>query len=102
MNKLETKRALTIAEASRYACVSRGALEAWLIQGLLPFEELPGRGNGVHKFRRIRRTDIDEFLNQHYHQPRTKRKENSNKTNLILLPRKKDSVGRNKLESLSG
>ena len=102
MSKLGTKRALTIAEASRYACVSRGTLEAWLIQGLLPFEELPGRGNGVHKFRRIRRIDLNKFLNQHYHQPRTERKEKSNKTNFILLPRKKDTVGSNKLESLSG
>lgn len=66
MNKLEIKRALSVAEAARYACVSRGTLELWLAKRLLPFEELPGQGNGRKKFRRIRRSDLDEFLDRHY------------------------------------
>lgn len=66
--RLQNKRALTIAEAANFACVSRGTLHNWMVSGLLPFEELPGPGDGSHKFRLIRRQDLDEFLNRHYHQ----------------------------------
>lgn len=66
MTGMETKRALTVAEAARYACVSRGTLELWLAKRLLPFEELPGQGNGRKKFRRIRHADLDAFLDKHY------------------------------------
>ncbi len=40
------KRAFTIAEAAKYACVSRGIVESWIVKGLLPYEELPGNGSG--------------------------------------------------------
>jgi len=61
------KRAFTIAEASEHACVSEATIRNWLVSGLLPYEELPGCGTGVNKMRRIRRCDIDEFLDRHYH-----------------------------------
>ena len=80
------KRAFSISEAAKYACVSRATLHNWVVSGLIPFEELPGRGDGSHKFRLIRKTDIDEFLYQHYHKSHDKNKiEKSH--NLILLPK---------------
>ena len=83
------KRALTIAESAAYACVSRGTIENWLAKGILPFEELPGRGEGQYRFRRIRREDLDTFLNSNYKQPQEKEnnKPQKNKKELILLPR---------------
>ena len=67
--KQNTKRALTISEAAKHACVSRGIIESWLARGFLPYEELPGTGEGkrTQRFRRIRRADLDEFLDGHYH-----------------------------------
>jgi len=66
MEELKDKRALTIAEAAKYTCVSRGTLELWITKRLLAFEELPGQGNGRKRFRRIRKSDLDEFLEKHY------------------------------------
>ena len=57
------KRALTIAETAEYTCVSRGTVESWLAKGLLPYEELPGTGS-KQRFRRIRKKDLDTFLDQ--------------------------------------
>jgi excisionase family DNA binding protein len=57
------KRAFTIAEAAEYCCVSRGIVENWLTKGLIRYEELPGTGN-KQRFRRIRKIDLDTFLDQ--------------------------------------
>jgi excisionase family DNA binding protein len=76
------KRALSIAEAARYACVSRGTIENWLTKGILPCEELPSRGNGAYRFRRIRKQDLEEFLDKSYY--KTESKTNSS-DKLILL-----------------
>ena len=54
-----SKRALTIAEAADYACVSRGTINNWLVKSILPYEELPSGGDGSYRFVRIRRQDID-------------------------------------------
>jgi len=62
-NKIIEKRAFSIAESAEYACISRGTLEHWLAEGLLPYEELPGRGS-KQRFRRIRKKDLDAFLDQ--------------------------------------
>ena len=67
-HKIFDKRALTIQEVAQYACVSRGMVENWLKWGLLPFEELPSRGKGAYCFRRIRKSDLDDFLNKYYQQ----------------------------------
>ena len=70
-NDSYNKRALTLPEAVEYACISRGTLTGWISSGLLPYEEFPGRGKGSHKFRLIRKQDLDEFLNKHYHRKNT-------------------------------
>ncbi|MFC1556964.1 helix-turn-helix domain-containing protein [candidate division KSB1 bacterium] len=66
VDTIEDKRVLSIAEAARYTSMSRGLIEYWLDHGLLPFEELPSTGTGAHRLRRIRRRDIDEFLDNYY------------------------------------
>ncbi len=81
---LTEKRALNISEAAQYACISRSTLQNWIVIGLLPFEELPSRGNGLHKFRLIRRIDLDDFLDRNYH--KSQKKYNfENPEELILL-----------------
>ena len=87
-NKIYEKRAFSIKEAAEYACVSRATIDNWLIKGILPFEELPGRGKGAYCFRRIRKIDLDAFLNKFYN---IDSEYNSNKNKeingLFLLPR---------------
>lgn len=78
------KRAFTIAEAADYACVSRATLHNWIVTKLLPYEELPGRGDGYHKFRLIRKCDLDLFLNENYHNTNN-RSINKNSDELILM-----------------
>jgi excisionase family DNA binding protein len=82
------KRALSIREAAEYACVSRGTIDSWLVKGLLPFEELPSKGKGKYCFRRIRKTDLDVFLDtlRSNVQPKSSPKQTHYKE-LILLPR---------------
>jgi len=70
--KNHIKRALTISESAEYACVSEGTIRNWINSHIIPFEELPGRGNGSHKFRLIRKGDLDKFLNKNYHQAHNK------------------------------
>ena len=66
MEAKKNKRALSITEAADYIGVSRGTLERWISEGLLPYEDLPGGGTGSHRFRRIRLSDIDIFLENNY------------------------------------
>ena len=87
IHKYKDKRALSICEAALYACVSRGTIENWMAQGLLPYEELPGRGKGMQKFRRIRVEDLKAFLEKHYC-ANTRVEQHSESEELILLPRK--------------
>ena len=84
--KLNDKRALTISEAAEYACVSRGVIQQFIANGLLPYEELPGRGKGNQRFIRIRREDLDEFLDSCYHKPVQGDRVNKHEE-LILLPK---------------
>jgi excisionase family DNA binding protein len=62
-NEIFNKRAFTVHETAEYACVSRGTVENWIIKGLIRYEELPGTGHKQH-FRRIRKIDIDDFLDK--------------------------------------
>ncbi|MCP4726720.1 MAG: helix-turn-helix domain-containing protein [bacterium] len=62
IEKTKIKRAYTIQETAEYAGVSRGTVLNWLENRLLPFEVLPGRGKGKKRFIRIRKTDLDRFL----------------------------------------
>ena len=91
MNKVDVmhKRALTISEASEYACVSKATVRNWIQSGLIPYEVLPGRGDGSRRHRLVRISDLDEFLNKHYHTSHKKENEIVIEE-LILLP--KESV----------
>ena len=65
-NNFDDLRALSISQTAVYACVSEGTVRNWLSARLLPFEELPGRGDGKYRFRLIRKQDLDKFLKKHY------------------------------------
>ncbi len=78
------KRAFTITEAAEYACVSRATLQNWIVLGLLPYEELPSRGDGSRKFRLIRKYDLDAFFTKHYYRKNTSHK-NGCSQELILF-----------------
>ena len=86
LEEMQNKRAFTIKEAAEYACVSRGTLENWISKGLLPFEELPGRGTGTYCFKRIRKEDIDTLLSRYYRRNKPNPKKEL-RDELILLPR---------------
>ena len=83
--KKNYKRAFSINEAAEYACVSRATMQNWIASRWVPFEELPGRGEGSRKFRLIRKLDLDLFLNKHYQDVRHKYQE-SIQDKLVLLP----------------
>lgn len=89
-NTSQHKRALKIHEAAQYACVSRSTVQNWIDRRLLPCESLPGRGGKYH-FRRIRKTDLDEFLNSNYrhaHAEQSKRSSmKSGNGSIFLLPK---------------
>ena len=84
VRKTYEKRALTVKEVAEYACVGRTTVEGWLNRGLLPCEELPGRG-GRYRFRRIRRADLERFLDESYRSNHQEKQRDSEK--IILLPR---------------
>ena len=85
-NNFEKKRALTVEEAAKYACVSRAMVENWIAKRLIPYELLPGRGDGKYRFKRIRRTDLDAFLDSCY-QPPEQIKPREKLKRMELLPR---------------
>ena len=82
----QNKRALTIAESAAYACVSEGIVRNWITSGLISYEELPGKGNGSRKFRLIRKSDLDGFLNIHYNES-GKKLPGRISNELVLLPK---------------
>jgi len=86
MDNRGNKRALTIQEAAEYVGVSRGTLDNWLAKGLLPYEELPGNGARAYRFRRIRKSDLDEFLDGCLHDA-TALQEKPSRAKVVLLPR---------------
>ena len=83
---IKQKRSLSISETAAYACVSRATVENWISRRILPYEELPGRGSGAQRFRRIRVDDLQVFLDSHYHRSNRDHKEKS-EDELILLPK---------------
>ena len=88
LHELKNKRAFNISEASDYACVSRGTVEFWLAKGLLPYENLPGSGD-KQRFRRIRKKDLDEFLDKNLsvNQKHEKDKKAEPKDKPFLIPK---------------
>lgn len=91
LSNLKQKRALSISETAEFVGVSRGTVNNWLSFGLLPFEELPGRGHGGKRFRKIRTLDLLNFLDT-YHQSNKKSESNQSRypsaPKMELLPRK--------------
>ena len=87
-DNLHNKRAFTITEAAEYMCVGRSTIENWLAKGLLPYVKLPSSGSGLRRFVRIRKTDLDEFIEKYY--KRNIEVSDTNQTvpnKLVLLPR---------------
>ena len=88
---INVPRAFNIAEAARYAHVSRGTIESWIHKNLIAYEELPNTGKGIHKFRLIRKADLDAFLDKCYHATPVPTKQNKTKTlnesEIFLMPK---------------
>ena len=82
----DNKRAFTLSEAAEFAGVSRGMVLFWLTSGQLNYLDLPGRGKGIYRNRRIRRVDLDDFLGKYYHTARPDRQSKVSDS-IILLPR---------------
>ena len=86
MMELNNRRAFTIPEAAEYTCVSRSTIENWMEKGILPFENLPGRGSSKYQFKSIRKVDLDNFLDKFYQQNFKPNKKKESKE-LFLIPR---------------
>jgi len=65
INTHSKQRAFTVQEAAKYAGVAYSTVRNWIADGVLNYEELPSRGNGGKRFVRIRRSDMDAFLNSY-------------------------------------
>lgn len=74
------KNKLSISAAARYSGYSRDMVEYWLKKGLLHFEEVPSPG--PNRIRRIRKADLDNFLERHYSPVNSKKRKT-----LTLEPR---------------
>lgn len=97
MQNNKEKRILNISEAARYSGYSRGMIELWMNDGLIPYEELPGRGKGIHKNRRIRQTDLEAFLEKYYIKGENRNQHFSQGKvvdDIFLLPKKSSKAGR--------
>ena len=85
----ENMRILNISEAAKFSGYSRGTVEYWIREGLLPFESPPGQGKGRKRFIKNRKVDLDAFLDS-YHQkqePYIFKQNVSNSGGVTLLPR---------------
>ena len=84
-------RAYTIQGASEYAGVSRGTVENWLNNRLLPFEKLPGRGKGNYRFIRIRAIHLNKFLDEHLVIPHEQSCQTV-RNEIILTPKRSENL----------
>jgi len=66
---INSKRALSIPKAAKYAGVSDTTMRNWISSGLIPYEELPSNGKGKNSFKLIRLSDLNAFHDKHYHTP---------------------------------
>ena len=65
-SKYNDKRILNVSQAAEYSGYSRSTIISWIINGLLPYESPPGLGDGKYRTRKIRKDDLDRFLNKYY------------------------------------
>jgi len=86
-DKYSQKRTLSIQQAADWIGVSRASFMGWLNRGLIPFEQLPGRGKGIQQFRRIRIADLETFCEEHYKKIRQPSTDGKKSESLTLLPR---------------
>lgn len=83
----DARRAMSVNQAAKYTGYSRATVEYWLSDCGLPYEEPPTRGS-KNRFRRIRRSDLDEFLDRHYKmQSKRRRGRSIPERRVSLLPR---------------
>ena len=94
MNNIKNKRILTVAEAARCSGYSRGTIEFWLSTGELKYESPPSRGNGKHRFRRIRKEDLDDLLNKSYGLETSCCQNKTLQDEMVLLPKKDRKIER--------
>lgn len=78
---LSKMRILNVSQAARYSGYSRGWIESWLRDGLLPYESPPSQGEGRQRRKYIRRADFDAFLERYYQRSTTGSKRGSRISN---------------------
>ena len=77
----------SISGAARYLGVSRGTIDHYLAKGILPYEDRPpGRGKGIYRNIRIRRTDLDR-LREMWYRTKAPKRQTERPDRIILLPR---------------
>lgn len=84
--KIEIRKILSINGAAQYSGYSRAVVEYWLNSGLVPFEEVPTPGQ-KNRCRRIRKTDLDTFLEDHLRRNLAAASSRHKTESLILLER---------------
>lgn len=94
MDNYKNKRILTVAAAARYSGYSRGTIEFWLSTGELKCESPPSRGNGSNRFRRIRKEDLDNMLDQSYGLEKNNHQNQALNDEMTLLPKKNRNIER--------
>jgi len=69
MSGEKNSKLLTIAQVAEAANVSRATVTGWLDRRELPFIDLPGKGDGSHRFRRIHPKDFLAFQRRYHREP---------------------------------
>ena len=81
-----SRKIFSLNSAAKYSGYSRAVVEYWLDSGLLPFEEVPTPGQ-KNRCRRIRKADLDAFLEGHLKRNRVTASSRQKTESLILLDR---------------
>ncbi|HUU26288.1 MAG TPA: helix-turn-helix domain-containing protein [archaeon] len=82
----ENKRILSVNAAAKYSGYSCAVVQHWIDSGLLEFEEVPVKGS-KNRCRRIRKADLDQFLERYLKKNQAPRNSFQRKETLILLER---------------
>ncbi|MCE5270383.1 helix-turn-helix domain-containing protein [bacterium] len=81
-----SRKIFSLNAAAEYSGYSRAVVEYWLDSGLLPFEEVPTPGQ-KNRCRRIRKADLDAFLEGHLKKNHAPARPKLKTESLILLDR---------------